>query len=671
MIYLVTNNLELFKRPSNSGIYLCSVEDSLKYLNTLSIIGADTETTGMDEHTCKLLCLQLGDRKNQYVIDTQSVNIQKYKDLLMNKSKTFIWQNAAFDLRFLFKHKLYTPNIYDTYLAESAITRGLLPGTVRKGLDALVYRYCKMQLDKTIRGNIHREGLSDRVIRYAADDVKYLEDVMIGQKTQIDKLNLERYVSLENQFVLPLAYTMHCGFYLDREQWTLKAKEDKQALNNVINELDQYVLDNYSSSKFIDHQLDLFGNGIKCKVLWSSSKQVIELFQFLEIDVTIIEKGKKKQSVDQKHLNKIKDKHSIIPIYLKYSKKAKQVSTYGLDFIRFINSDTNRVHTTYNQILNTGRISSGKSDKQNPRNDRPNLQNIPSDSRHRSCFKAMPGNTLEVGDYTGQEQIVLANKSMEPNLLEFYDNDLGDMHSFIASKIFPELNNVPLKEIKEKHSDLRQIAKIAGFSINYGGTGYTIANNQGIDRELADKVYEDYFKSFSKLRVYFRDVQKAALSNGYILTNELSNSKTFLATIDHYKTLESKINELGFWDLYRLEKAKKSDYFKHELYPVVREYFMIRGKIERDALNFPIQGTSAEITKLAAIKFFNYLIENNLLYTVLFCNMVHDEIVIEYPNELKDKLNNKLKYYMEEAGSVFCKRVPLKAEPKLTLVWDH
>lgn len=72
--------------------------------------------------------------------------------------------------------------------------------------------------------------------------------------------------------------------------------------------------------------------------------------------------------------------------------------------------------------------------------------------------------------------------------------------------------------------------------------------------------------------------------------NTISNSKTFIATIDHYRELQNKISEQGFWDLYRLEKAKKSDYFKHELYPIVREYFTTRGKIERDSLNFPIQG---------------------------------------------------------------------------------
>lgn len=448
MIYLVTNNLELFERPINSGINLCSVEDSLKYLNKLSVIGADTETTGMDEHTSKLLCLQLGDKVNQYVIDTQSVDIQKYKELLMNKNILYLWQNAAFDLRFLFANKLYTPNIYDTYLAESCLTRGLPPGQVRKSLDALVYKYCNIQLDKTIRGNIHREGLSDRVIRYAADDVKYLVDVYLGQQVQLKKYNLIDYVRLENKFVLPLAYTMYCGFYLDKTQWTAKADEDKIELDILIQELDQFVLDNYSNSPFVNNQLDLFESGIKCNVLWSSSQQVIKLFEYLNIDVTIFEKGKKKKSVDQKHLNKIKDTHPILPIYLRYSKQAKTVSTYGIEFLRYINPKTGRIHTTYNQILNTGRISSGKADKNNPKNDRPNLQNIPRDSRHRSCFKAQEGNTLEVGDYSGQEQIVLANVSLEPNLLEFYDKKLGDMHKIITVHVkLGEFRETPIRTI--------------------------------------------------------------------------------------------------------------------------------------------------------------------------------------------------------------------------------
>jgi DNA polymerase I-like protein with 3'-5' exonuclease and polymerase domains len=117
--------------------------------------------------------------------------------------------------------------------------------------------------------------------------------------------------------------------------------------------------------------------------------------------------------------------------------------------------------------MNTGRLSSGQ--KGAPKRgmpQMPNMQNIPSDNRTRGCFQAEKGNVLIVSDYSGQEQIVLANKSLDDDLLEFYAKGLGDMHSFIASKIFPELGDLSLDEIKDNHKGKRQIAKGAGFAIN-------------------------------------------------------------------------------------------------------------------------------------------------------------------------------------------------------------
>lgn len=96
----------------------------------------------------------------------------------------------------------------------------------------------------------------------------------------------------------------------------------------------------------------------------------------------------------------------------------------------------------------------------------PNMQNVPSDARTRSCFQSEEGNVLIVSDFSGQEQIVLANKSLDTDLLYFYSSGLSDMHSFIASKIFPELEGLTLDEIKDNHKGKRQIAKGAGFAIN-------------------------------------------------------------------------------------------------------------------------------------------------------------------------------------------------------------
>jgi DNA polymerase-1 len=668
MIYLITNQKELIDRPLNSGIQIASIKDSLDYLEKLPVIAADTETMGLDPLKHPIISLQLGNEIHQFVIDTNTVNIQHYKNLLTDTSKLFIWQNAQFDLRVLFTHKIYTPRVYDTMLVEKCLTRGIV--TSRAGLFSLVQKYCNQYIDKSIVHEIQRDGLTDRVIRYGAKDIEYLIEIRNKQLLEVKKLDLENYITLENKFVIPLAYTMHCGFYLDAEKWTKKADEDIIELNNLIAQLDNFVLDNYSDTKFVDSQLSLFQTGLTCNILWSSSTQVIKFFEFLGLNCTIEEKGKKKKTVDKKHIIKLINDHSIVSIYIKFSEQAKLVSTYGHNFLKSINPTTKRVHTIFNQIMSTGRLSSGQTDlKKNIFF--PNLQNLPSDSRHRHCFVPQKGNKLIVGDYSGQEQIILANKSLEPNLLAFYEAGLGDMHSYVASKIFPELANLSLSDIKKLHKDKRQLAKGAGFAINYGGNGYTIANNLNIDRKLADKVYEEYFKAFPKLKAYFTKVQKETFNNGFITVNEISRSKTFLMEIDEYKELKAKVYSNGFWDKYRIEKAEQSADFKDIWYPIVRSYFSIKGAIERDSLNYPIQGTAAEMTKLAGINFFNWIVANDLLYIVKICNLVHDEIVVECPEHLAKLVCEQLKFFMEEAGNVFCKTIKINADPGIVDVWDH
>ena len=218
----------------------------------------------------------------------------------------------------------------------------------------------------------------------------------------------------------------------------------------------------------------------------------------------------------------------------------------------------------------------------------PNMQNIPSDKRTRGCFQSEPGNVLIVSDYSGQEQIVLANKSLDPDLLYFYSQGLADMHSFVAGKIFPELSSLTLDEIKEQHKDKRQIAKGAGFAINYGGTGMTISQNLSISMEEGEKVYQEYFKAFPGLANYFKQEKQKALSLGYIEFNPISRRKCYIPFWDDYKRLHDDIyNTVGFWDDYKHHKNEDSEEFREVYKPKVREYFMKKGDIERMSLNYP------------------------------------------------------------------------------------
>ena len=669
MIYLVTNQRSLF---DSAAFSMASVSEAIEYLETLDVVGFDTETRGLDPHTKELLSMQLGDEQRQYVVDCLTVNPKEFKELL--EKKILIMHNAKFDLRFLYYQGIVPTKIFDTFLVERILTTGL--DTVRRSLDAVVYKYCKIELDKTIRGNIHREGLSTRVIKYAADDVKYLHQVKRKQEVALIENKLTRTASLDNEFVCVLAYIEFCGMFMNSEDWRKKCEDDLKDLNAVKESLDKFILDNSDKyPKYVDNQLDLFAEGLKCKLNWASSKQVIPFMQSLGVDTLTKDKetGMMKNSVDKKVLGPQKKKHPIIETYIEYTEHQKVVSTYGENWFEYINKATGRIHSNYTQIMNTGRLSSGqKGDKKRGMPQLPNMQNIPSDNRTRGCFQSEPGNTLVVSDYSGQEQIVLANKSLDTDLLEFYSKGLGDMHSFIASKIFPELSNLTLDEIKDNHKQKRQIAKGAGFAINYGGTGITISQNLNISMEDGENVYKAYFKAFPGLANYFKQEKQRALKLGYIQFNNISGRKCYIPYFDEFQKLHKEIYETdGFWDDYKLEKSKNSAKFINYFKPKVREYFMKRGDIERMSLNYPIQGTSADVTKLACVYFYRYLLENDLVFKVKVVNVVHDEIIVECPDELSSNISTILQKSMEDAGQVFCKVVKLKAEPVITTTWKH
>jgi len=668
--YFITNQQSLF---TPVGYDFCSIDKCLKYLEKLDEIGLDTETRGFDPFTKEIISLQLGDDKKQFVIDCSTVDIQLFKSII--ETKLVIMQNAKFDLKFLYYQGIIPNKLYDTFLAERILTTGI--PTARKALDVLVLKYCGKDLDKSVRTNIHKEGLTSRVIIYAGDDVKYLHEIKCKQLVELEKLNLLKSIGLDNEYVKVLAYIEYCGVQLDIEKWKKKCLDDKLTLESKAMQLNNFIFNNANIfPDLIDNQMNLFDDTRYTLINWNSSKQVIPLMQRLGINTKVKDKksGLIKDSIDKSILSPQKSKHLIVPLYIEYSEANKVVSTYGENWLDYINPITNRIHTNYTQIMNTGRLSSGqKGNAKRGIDQKPNMQNVPSDDRTRSCFVAKKDYTLIVADYSGQEQVVLANKSLEPNLLEFYSKGLGDMHSFNAKKIFSnELNDIELADVKKARPDLRQMAKAAGFAINYGGVGMTIAKNLSIPLETGEMVYKAYFEAFPGLGDYFKQQKDKAIKNGFIEFNDVSNRKCFVYGFEEFQALHKELyGDKGFWSEYKVEKIKDSDHFRNTLKPKVREYFVKKGGIERDALNYPIQGTSADITKLAGIYMFRYLKKHSLLFDVLMPNVVHDEIHLECKTEKAEELSLILKKCMEDAGDVFCKTVPLKAEPCLTPYWTH
>jgi DNA polymerase-1 len=652
MIYLITNQTVL-DLPDN--IKLSNIESCINYISDENVkeIGLDIETTrkynkygeaeGLDPYLSNIVMLQVGDKTNQFIIDCRNTNPSEVLKALENK--TIVGHNLKFEYKHLLVNYCFRlGKIYDTMTVEKIIYNGY---DYSNGLKDLINRYFGEYVDKSTRLgflNIGSRPFTISEIIYGAEDIRYPLLIKEAQEERIKKYNFDNVIRLEHKFTLALGEIEVNGIHLDSDKWTQVYIKNKEKLEEKEKVLNDFILNNFKESEFVDRQLSLFEEGLKCNIMWTSSSQVVKFFKFLNICPQAVSKTTKKltYTVEAKEVQKLLLENDIndvikafIKDYLKFKELEQSVTTFGIKFLKHINPITNRVHSSYNQLVNTGRISSTK----------PNNQNIPSNKEFRNCFVSEEGYDMINADFSGQENIILVNKSLDKELLAFYDNGFGDMHSYVASLIFKEeLKDIELNDVKKLRPDLRQLAKGAGFALAYGGDGYTLATNLGVSKELGEEIYLKYFKAFPGLKDYFDRTIKEAFRNGYILIDNISNRKYFLPTKQLY-ALEKK------GDFKTLNKLKSS--------------------LSRKAMNYCIQGEAGSVTKLAAVYIYEECRKNNILDKVKTVLLVHDEIVLEAESELNEYARVMLQDLMEKAGKVWCKRIPLKAEAVIHKTWMH
>ena len=620
------------KRVVGSSVWEeIEVQDIISYFKNHKFIALDTETSGLDPHSCELLSIQFGDFDHQFVIEYSPNILEKLKPLLLRKDVVWVLQNAKFDLQFFYKHDIILENIFDTYLAEGVLYCGFddvkLPNYVRKSLDVLVLKYCGVLLNKSIRGTINRVGLTDKVIEYGANDVKYLIPVMTSQMVKIKEDGLWGAVKLDNKFVKVLAYIEYCGIYLNKEKWLAKMEDDSKKLSDMEFALNKWVFERFGD-KYVNKQLDLFSAAKRCSLNWSSSKQIIPIFKELGVDTKVRDKktGKMKDSIEAKHIVKQVHVSPLIQMYIDYKKAQKLVTTYGQNFLDAINPKTGRIHATFWQIMNTGRTSCGSGDNKDDDNSI-NLQNIPSDKVTRGCFTNQFENTILVDcDYSQQEDRMYTQLSKEPALIDFYNDTTRkrDGHSFTAKLCFPkELKDIPEEEVKHVRPDLRSKAKGAKFAILFGGVGDTIAKNLGLSKEEGDEVYDAYMKAFPKLKEYFDYIKPIVVKNGYVYFNKVTGRRSYYQIFDEYERLSRTIDK-QWWENYKQHKFHQTEDFLTYYKPTCKRFFNLRGDLERRALNFPCQGSASDMSKLAGVWFFDWILKENLFNKVKISNFVHD-----------------------------------------------
>lgn len=664
MVYLVTKQKSLWESTRYKVI---DPEEALRILEPLAVVELDTETMGLDPYTKELLTVQLGCADFQVVIDCASVDIQLFKNYIENPQRMFLGWNIKFDLKFLYHQRIIPMKVYDGYLAEKLLWLGYPAGMHEMSLKAASIHYLGVDMDKSVRGKIIQTGLTEDVIMYAAGDVSYLGKIRDKQLIELEKKGLLKAIDFENEFVKCLAYIEYCGAKLDIDKWKVKITTDLNNLERYEAQLNDWVENSQFASKYcsINMQGDLFSGfdtKPRCHINWTSSQQVIPLFEDLGLDLKVLDKKTKhyKKSVDIKVVEPQSPKSPLIPIYINFKKAAIIVNTFGQKFLGLINPVTGRIHANFNQLgTDTGRLSSTE----------PNLQNLPHDALTRSCFISEKGNKWISADYSGQESYLMASMANDEAMLDELTNGSGDLHSLTAKMVFQQIpRDMPLKDIKKNFKELRQEAKGYEFCFNYGGQDSTLIRNYGLDAKRAKEIYENYMSGFAGLKRYqdFRRVD--VMRKGYILLSPITGHKAYIYDYDELKRQMEKQEDPEFWEYYR---EMKRDAPECDTVQAVRRLARRKAESEKQSINYPIQAAGALCFKLASIKLFNWLLKNNLLFTVKYCIPVHDEINLEAPDEIAQEVADILVKCMVSAGKPFCTRAHLGADVEVGDHWIH
>lgn len=709
MIYLVSSQRPLFETDDYKEL---SLKDAIDMIMAKDLVEYDSETAGLDPYTKPLLCTQYGLGEDQIVIDNTTIPIEKLKHIFENPTKTFLGWNLAFDLRFLYHYRIVPYNVWDGMMAEKILYLGYPPQFHSLALKAAAMNYLGVDIDKSVRGQIISQGLTIPVIKYAAGDVTYLTPIKEKQDIALAEKDLVKAAEFEMKFVPIIAYFEYCGAKLDANKWRAKMNKDKQAVIDAEVKLNYWVENYYNEHRgvspgyirvnteelplmreiellqFVDKknvkrivtdgmvhyeydelfpyinpyaQQDLFSpiqKSCECTIKWSSSQQVIPLFEHLGLNCETIDKKtkQKKKSCDKKVIAPQKAKCSIVSPYIEYKEAKILVDSFGQKFLDNINQVSGRIHPDYFQLgADTGRLSATN----------PSLMNLPKDAETRSCFVADKGNLWLSADYSGQESYLMASIANDKAMLDELINGSGDMHSLTAKMVFQEIpRDMPLKEIKSKYHHLRQKAKGYEFCFNYGGDWNTLRANYGLKKKEAQEIYENYLSGFEGLGRYQEFRRKDVLDKGYILLSPITKHKAFIYDWDELCQINEELN---------------TEEGKHFLEDSGDNYYKSRARHLRrrlsdsmkQSINYPIQGAGALTFKLACIKLFNWLRKNNLLFIVKLCIPCHDEINLECPKEISEQIGDILIKCMESAGEPFCTRAHLGADLSIGDHWIH
>jgi len=482
-----------------------------------------------------------------------------------------------------------------------------------------------MMFDIEIAGYILNSNISKYTIEYLANeylgvDIEQYILSLGGSKQKQEQINLFEEVNEKENNIKEYTYV----YAINKLHYVLQEKMSKNNSFELFNKIEMPLVEVLASMQYDGIYIDKeelidYGNKLQEKIEEitkkiyeltgeefniNSTKQLGEIL-FEKLKLTVIKKNKTGYSTDVDVLEKLKNEHPVIEKLLEYRQLVKLHSTYVEGLIPYINPETNRIHSKFHQTVTaTGRISSTE----------PNLQNIPTrfelGQKLRKVFKPEGNNIFIDADYSQIELRVLAHISEDENMIKAFNQD-EDIHAQAASKVL----NIPIEEVTKQQ---RSEAKAINFGIVYGISDFGLGEQLGISRKKAKEYIEQYLDKYKGIKNFMHDIVEEAKEKG------------FVETIYHRRRY--------------VPELKSNNY-------------MVRQFGSRVAMNTPIQGTAADIMKIAMINIYNRLKRENLKSKLIL--QVHDELLIETVPEEKETISSILKNEMENVINL---KVPLKAD---------
>jgi len=464
----------------------------------------------------------------------------------------------------------------------------------------------------------------------AKHDIEYLSNVYLGYKFQhLDIFNKKskksdffENISLEEQTIFSCERVSNAYKLYEKLALELKSDNIESLFFNVemplVKVLSNMELMGISLNKdllsYESVELEKDLKELETKIFnlsgeifnMNSPRQLGEvLFEKLKLDPKAKKTSTGQYATSEEILQKLSSKHEIIQYILQYRQLQKLKSTYVDALPLQMHPSDKRIHTTFSQITtSTGRLSSLN----------PNLQNIPirtiRGQQIRAAFVAEKGKKIISADYSQIELRLIAEISEESNMLEAFDKGM-DIHVSTAANLF----KISIEEVTKVQ---RSQAKTVNFGIIYGQSAFALAEQTGLSRSEAKTMIETYYNTYPKLREYMNKQVEKARSLGFV--------ETILGR-------------------------------KRRLRDINSANFVVRGHAERNAVNTPIQGSAADVIKLAMINIFKKFEEGNLETKMLL--QVHDELVFEAPTDEVDIAKELIKREMENA---FPTKIPLTVE---------